>query len=196
MFFKRKASKVAAATVERAAPSVNPAASATRPAAPPPNPAIQSDGELDVRALGRALWRRKRAIILPALIVAVLPAVAVEVVPPKYKSSAAILYEGRENIFLRPDVNKTTGDSGLADDAALTSQVQLVLSRELALDVIRKLKLNELPEFDPLVGGIPPWKSALIMLGVARNPMRMTPEERCSRPITTSSPRSRSSARG
>ena len=99
-------------------------------------------------------------------------------ISPKYKSSATILYEGRENIFLRPDISKATPEPGPADDAALTSQVQLVLSRELALDVIKKLKLNELPEFDPLVGGIPPWKYALILMGVARNPMKMTAEER------------------
>ena len=61
MFFKRKSSKVAAATVERAAPVVEPKTPAVEPAAPPPKPAIDAVGKLDVRALGRALWRRKRA---------------------------------------------------------------------------------------------------------------------------------------
>ena len=171
MLFKRKAAKVAAPVVQRAMPAI-------APAAPTARPAVGADGDLDVRSLGRALWRRKVAIILPTIIVAVLTAVAVEVVTPKYKSSANILYEGRENIFLRPDVDKATGDRALADAEALTSQVQLVLSRELALDVIKKLRLNELPEFDPLISGIPPWKQVLILLGVSRNPMRMTPEER------------------
>jgi polysaccharide biosynthesis transport protein len=171
MFFRRKAARTAQAT-QAAAAAVR---SAPRPA---PNPAPDQEGELDVRALGRALWRRKRAIILPTIIITVLTAVAVEVVTPKYKSSATILFDGRENIFLRPDVDRANVDRGPADEAALTSQVQLVLSRELALEVINKLKLNELPEFDPLVSGIPPWKYALIMVGAARNPMRMTAEER------------------
>jgi len=171
MLFKRKAAKAAA-------PAVEPAVPAVAPAAPTARPAVDADGELDVRSLGRALWRRKRAIILPTIIVAVLTAVTVEVVTPKYKSSANLLYEGRENIFLRPEVDKAVGDRALADLEALTSQVQLVLSRELALDVIKKLRLNELPEFDPLISGIPPWKQVLILLGVSRNPMRMTPEER------------------
>src|SRR5579871_2046444 len=170
MLFKRKSAMPAAAAVEPTAP--------VAPAAPVARPAPDTDGELDVRALGRALWRRKRAIILPTLIVAILAAVVVEVITPKYKSSATILFEGRENIFLRPDVDKATADRGPADEQALTSQVQLVLSRELALKVISELKLNELPEFDPLIKGISPWKYALIMLGVVRNPMRMTPEER------------------
>ena len=175
MLFRRKSAKVAAATVERAAPAREPQAQA---AGSPVKPAVDADGELDIRSLGRALWRRKRAIIIPTLIVAALTAVAVEVVTPKYKSSATILFEGRENIFLRPDAEKTTVATGLADMEALTSQVQLLLSRELARQVIAKLKLYELPEFDPLVRGIPPWKYALILAHVVRNPMRMTPEER------------------
>src|SRR5215470_4828273 len=134
MLFRRKAAKVAA-------PAVEPAITALEPAPPPARPAVDADGDLDIRSLGRALWRRKRAIILPTIIVAVLTAVAVEVVTPKYKSSATILYEGRENIFLRPEVDKAAGDRALADAEALASQVQLVLSRELALDVIKKLKL-------------------------------------------------------
>ena len=146
--------------------------------APSARPALDPEGELDVRTLGRALWRRKGAIILPTLVVAILTAGAVQVITPKYKSSATILFEGRENIFLRPDAEKQMAERGLADAEALTSQVQLVLSRELALDVIKKLKLNELPEFDPLVAGLSPLKSALVLIGVSRNPLRMTPEER------------------
>src|ERR1051326_7067239 len=128
MLFKRKAAKAGAPGAGPAAPAVP----AVAPAAPTARPAVDADGELDVRSLGRALWRRKRAIILPTIIVAVLTAVTVEVVTPKYKSSANLLYEGRENIFLRPEVDKAVGDRALADLEALTSQVQLVLSRELA----------------------------------------------------------------
>src|SRR4051812_47580884 len=122
MLFRRKSAKVSAATVERAAPGREPQAQV----GPTPRPAVDADGELDIRSLGRALWRRKRAIIIPTLIVAALTGVAVEVVTPKYKSSATILFEGRENIFLRPDAEKTMADRGLADLEALTSQVQLV----------------------------------------------------------------------
>ena len=159
--------QVAAAPIARPAP---------RKAAPPP--AVDADGELDARMLGGALWRRKWAIIIPTIVVAVLTAVVVHVITPQYKSTASILFDGRENIFLRPDAEKTTVDRGPADLEALTSQVQLVMSRELALDVIQKLKLNELPEFDPVLKGISPLKYIAVMLGVVRNPLRMTPEER------------------
>ena len=60
----------------------------------------------------------------------------------------------------------------------MTSQVQLILSRDLASEVIDKLKLGERPEFDPAIAGISPLKKVLGIIGVIKNPMRMTPEER------------------
>ncbi len=53
-----------------------------------------------------------------------------------------------------------------------------MLSRDVARDVIRKLNLNELPEFDPVLKGISPLKYALVTAGVSRDPLRMTPAER------------------
>ena len=53
-----------------------------------------ADGELDTRVIGRALLRHKRWIIGPTLLVAVLTAVTVNLLTPKYKSEARILYDG------------------------------------------------------------------------------------------------------
>jgi uncharacterized protein involved in exopolysaccharide biosynthesis/Mrp family chromosome partitioning ATPase len=140
-------------------------------------PAAVYDGDLDVRRLGQALWRRKLWIIVPTILAAAIATVGVNVVTPKYKSEARILYDGRENIFLRPDVDKANLDRSL-DQEALASQVQLLLSRQLARDVIVKLKLNEQPEFDPVLRGISPLSLLLVSAGIARDPMRMTPDER------------------
>ena len=57
-------------------------------------------------------------------------------------------------MFLRPDADKDIIDRGIVDPEAVTSQAQLMLSRDLAAEVITKLKLNELPEFDPALGGV------------------------------------------
>ena len=35
----------------------------------------------------------------------------------------------------------------------MSSQVQLILSRDLAREIIKKLKLAERPEFDPVLRG-------------------------------------------
>ncbi len=65
-----------------------------------------------------------------------------------------MLIETRENIFLRPDAEKNALERGATvDQEAVTSQVQLILSRDVARVVIKKLKLAERPEFDPVLRG-------------------------------------------
>jgi len=135
-------------------------------------------GELDLRAVGRMIWARKWWVIGPTLLVAIITAIGVNLITPRYKSEARILYDGRENVFLRPQAEHTASERVAADQEALTSQVQLILSRELALQVIDQLKLGGLPEFDPLIKGLSPLKRALVVLGIARNPELMTKEER------------------
>ena len=53
-----------------------------------------------------------------------------------------------------------------------------MMSREVAGDVITELELNKLPEFDPAIGGLSQWKSLLAFVGIIKNPLSMTPEER------------------
>lgn len=135
-------------------------------------------GELDLRAIGRTIAARKWWIIGPTLLVAIITAIGVNLITPRYKSEARILYDGRENVFLRPQAERPATERIVADQEALASQVQLILSRELALQVIDQLNLAKLPEFDPLIKGLSPLKRALVLLGISRNPERMSLEER------------------
>jgi polysaccharide biosynthesis transport protein len=136
------------------------------------------DADLDFASLGAALWRARYAILRPTLIVALLTFGVVMLIPPKYQSEARVLIVGRDNVFLRPDADKDVLDRGTIDQDTITSQAQLMMSREVANDVITKLELNKLPEFDPAVGGLSAWKSLLAFVGIIKNPLRMTPEER------------------
>ena len=122
---------------------------AFRPAIHKPDAAFES-GDLDLRALGQALLRNKNWIIVPTLVAAALSIAAVNLVTPRYKSEARILIDGRENVFLRPNGERNEERTAL-DAEAVTSQVQLLLSRDLASEIIRKNKLAELPEFDPVL---------------------------------------------
>jgi succinoglycan biosynthesis transport protein ExoP len=137
----------------------------------------EAEGELDLRALGRAILSRKWTILIPTFLVAVLAIAAVQLATPKYRAESRVLFDGRENIFLRLDADKQL-DRGPVDEQAVTSQVQLVLSRELANEVIKKLKLAELPEFDPVLNGVSLFKTVLAFVGIGKDPLRMTPEER------------------
>ena len=146
-----------------------------------PRPSLRGqfiDADFDLSGLGAALWRKRNSILRPTIVVALIAFAVVMLIPPKYQSESRVLVIGRDNVFLRPDADKDVIDRGIVDPEAVTSQAQLILSRDLASEVIAKLKLNELPEFDPALGGVSLIKSLLGFVGIIKNPMRMTPEER------------------
>lgn len=136
------------------------------------------ESQFDFPALGTALWRSKWKIILPTLLVALATLAVVQFIPAKYQSEARVLIEDRSNVFLRPDADRDINNPNTVDDETVTSQVQLVLSRDLARAVIAKLQLGKRPEFDPALNGISPIKAVLGRLGLIRDPLQMTPEER------------------
>ncbi|MGY8663740.1 exopolysaccharide transport family protein [Bradyrhizobium sp. UFLA05-109] len=160
------------AVIERALhkPEPRPAAAVAR--------AQAEAGDIDLHALGAALKRRRGFIILPTVLALVLALAGVNLVTPRYKSEARILIDGRENVFLRPSSDRSTEERQALDAEAVTSQVQLVLSRDLAREIIKKNKLAERPEFDPVLQGVSPLKSLAALFGIGRDPFSMTPEER------------------
>jgi uncharacterized protein involved in exopolysaccharide biosynthesis len=143
--------------------------------APPVSPA--PSGDLDLHELGQALKRRRSWIVVPTVLAFAVSLAAVNTVTPRYKSEARILIDGRENVFLRPSGERNEERSAL-DAEAVTSQVQLLLSRDLAREIIKKNKLAGRPEFDPVLQGFSPAKSLLALFGIGRDPFALTPEER------------------
>ncbi len=158
------------------APTSAPAPVAYKPATATAT-AVADSGDLDLRTLGQALVKKRGWVIVPTVLALVFSVVAVNLITPRYKSEARILIDGRENVFLRANADRTEERAAL-DAEAVTSQVQLVLSRELAREVIAKNKLAERPEFDPVLSGVSPLKSLAAMIGIGRDPFAMTPEER------------------
>ena len=126
-------------------------------ASSPSRPSLRGqfvDADFDLAGFGALLWQKRFSILRPTIIVALLTLGVVLMIPPKYQSEARVLVIGRDNIYLRPDADKDIIDRGVVDQEAVTSQAQLILSRDLASEVIAKLKLNELPEFDPALRDI------------------------------------------
>ncbi|MFZ5736243.1 MAG: GumC family protein [Pseudomonadota bacterium] len=204
--FWRRNTEAKATAANTPAPEREPQASTTTPSADPvsdaprpvPKPAIRqaifkrpptravpldrppqppADGDIDVRLIGQALARKKHLIIAPTLLALVVSLAIVNLITPRYKSEARILIDGRENSFLRPSGERDEQRNAI-DPEAVTSQVQLLLSRDLALEIIKKNKLAERPEFDPVLKGINPIKSLLALIGIGRDPFAMSPEER------------------
>ncbi|WP_342740750.1 exopolysaccharide transport family protein [Bradyrhizobium sp. B117] len=172
-----KAEAKAEAKVAEAAPEVEANRIEAKPAPVAPKQVPVESGDIDLHALGAALARKRGWIIVPTVLALVASIAAVNLVTPRYKSEARILIDGRENVFLRPNSDRAEERQAL-DAEAVTSQVQLVLSRDLAREIIKKNKLAERPEFDPVLQGISPLKSLAALVGIGRDPFSMTPEER------------------
>ncbi len=135
-------------------------------------------GEPDMRGLGRVLWTKKAKILGITLLSAGVAYAVVNSMTPRYRSESRLLLEARENVFLRAEADKNGGDRNTIDPEAVTSQIQLVLSRDLAREAIKKLKLAEQPEFDPAVAGTSLLKSVIGLFGLGRDPSTLSPEER------------------
>jgi succinoglycan biosynthesis transport protein ExoP len=157
MLFRRKSSTAAAP-----APAIAPMAYDTEP---------------DLQGLGRLLWQKKTRILGLTLLAGGVAFLVVNAITPRYQSESRLLLEARENVFLRAEADKT-GERATIDPEAVTSQLQLVLSRDLARDVIKKEKLADNPEFDPSNGGLATLRAILGRLGIGRDISTMSPEER------------------
>ncbi|MDR4305328.1 hypothetical protein IHQ68_01660 [Chelatococcus sambhunathii] len=102
-------------------------------------------GEVDLRALGRGIWRRKLWIIGPTLLAALAAVAFVQLSAPYYRSSAMILIENREGAA--PRSGSAERDTPLPDEQAVVSQVQLIQSRDLVRSVVSAAELDKAPEF-------------------------------------------------
>ena len=162
MFFRKK-SKVEAPQAPIMLAPVTPVA-----------PAL--DGETDMRGLGRAVWQKKGRILAVTLIVTAAAFVVVNAITPQYRSESRVLLEARENVFLRAAADKNGGDRNTIDPEAVASQIQVVLSRDLARDVIQKQKLADNPEFER--GAQSPISGLLNLFGIGRDRSKMSREER------------------
>ncbi|CAA2106280.1 hypothetical protein MBUL_03602 [Methylobacterium bullatum] len=141
------------------------------------DPIPQRDEGLGLSQLAGVLARSWRWIVLPTLAAGIGAIVFVQVVPPRYTGEAKILLESRDASFARTAQER--GEQPLAiDEQAVASQVQVVMSRDIAREAIRRLHLVGNAEFDPEVDGIGPVQRVLMMIGLGRNPMERAPEDR------------------
>ena len=141
----------------------------------PTAPADLADGQFDLSGLARTIWRRKRWIIIPTILAGIAAAAFVTIVTPMYRSQALVLIENRETAYNRPEGGERSAGER-PDPEAIQSQVQLALSRDLAREVVRDLKLAQRPEFNPS-SGLSPVSAILRLVGLARDGSR-TFEER------------------
>ena len=134
-------------------------------------------GHLNLRDLAPCVWRKKWRVLIPTALSPCSPPSAVNAVTPRYKSEARVLVEARENVSCGRMPRDANERGTTIDQEAVTSQVQFILSRDLAREIITELQLAEQPEFDPLLAGSASGVRSR-HAGIVKNPRDMTPEER------------------
>ncbi len=133
--------------------------------------------ELDLSTLGRTVSARRWWIIGPTLLCFIGALLFVSFVQPRYTAESKVLVENGENYFTRPDRTDPLTTT-LPDDEAVQSQIQLIQSRDIARAAIRRLDLKGNPEFDPMARGLDPVSRLLVLLGLQRDPIASSPEDR------------------
>ena len=115
----------------------------------------QAYSEASLTDIGRALRRRWRWIVFPTLLAFVASTLFVFTATPRYTGEAKILLQASDTSFTRPGPNdRVIEQPAQIDEQAVASQVQVVLSRDLAREAIKRLGLVGNEEFDPIAAGI------------------------------------------
>lgn len=132
---------------------------------------------LDLSALWSAIRRRRLWIVVPTLAVLVISFLAVNIVTPRYTGEARLLLESRGSFFTLPG-QALPDAAGQFDAEAVQSQVQVIMSRDLAREAIRRIGLVGNSEFDSGVGALSSLRKLAVMVGLAAHPADRSPEER------------------
>ena len=104
--------------------------------------------DIDIQALGRALWRAKGWILGLAIGGGIATFIVLSMMRPLYTSEARILIQDDESSFTRPASEQGADTQQRAlDEQAVQSQVQVLTSRDLAVEVVKALDLTNNPDF-------------------------------------------------
>lgn len=138
----------------------------------------ESRGEmLDLSALWAAIKRRRMWIIGPTVAVFGLSFVAVNLISPRYTGEARILLENRGGFFTLPG-QASPDSTGQFDAEAVQSQVQLIMSRDLAREAIKRIGLVGNSEFDSGAGALNALRKVGVLVGLGGHPADRSPEDR------------------
>ena len=100
----------------------------------------------DLFAIIGRLWKRKLLILCLTVLIAAPIVLVIRGLTPWYRAEGQVMVEDRRTqVILVPDVRT---DRPLQEDSIL-SEAQVLLSRDLAREVVKKLDLADDPEFNP-----------------------------------------------
>lgn len=122
------------------------------------------DQRMDAGGLLRAVWVRMPRIVLVTVLLLAATFAILLFVPKTYESSASLLVEARESSYTRSTTD-TASSSGSAvnSEALISSQIELIKSRDLLLEVVKSQGLEQKDEFRST--GFNPLNAVLSLMG-------------------------------
>jgi polysaccharide biosynthesis transport protein len=131
---------------------------------------------VDLRDVLSGLWRRKRAMAITTLMATLIGLAFAFSATPRYTAESRVIVDKFDTAFSRSD---------RADDSArdiseqlVTSQVEVLRSRDIAKRVVDALDLVDIPEFSGRGVPVSPITRILAPLGFIADPRKKTPEQR------------------
>ncbi len=106
------------------------------------------DMRMDAAGLLRAVWVRLPRILLVTALLLAVTFTFLMFVPKAYESSASLLVEPRESTYTRSATEPaSSAASSVNTEALISSQIELIKSRDLLLEVVDSQNLRSVPEF-------------------------------------------------
>jgi uncharacterized protein involved in exopolysaccharide biosynthesis len=136
------------------------------------------EGEIESAQLLRAVFAKRWTILGCTLAAFGAALIFVSLVAARYSADARLLLEIQDSFLPRAEKGEAKSDVAPLDPEAVQSQIELIKSRDLARRVIKTLALSGNEEFDPLARGVGLLTRALAALGLARDPIGASPEDR------------------
>ena len=124
---------------------------------------------IDLARLYRALMARKRWIIIPTAAAFLLSLAYVETTAPRYTGVAKVLIVNQEGYFTQPD-KAVIQQAPELDAEAIASEVEGVMTAQVAQKLVERLNLASNPEYNPELGFLSSLKARLFGPGAPGAP--------------------------
>ena len=136
---------------------------------------LSAIGVVDVM---RGVARHKLLILSVGLFSFAISAGLINMIVPTYSTQSQVLIENMETPFDRVQANdRQPAAAAGVDDRVVASQMAVLKSADLGRRVVASLKLNERPDFNPLLRGIGMLTRLKIKFGFSDDPTLKSPEQ-------------------
>jgi polysaccharide biosynthesis transport protein len=131
---------------------------------------------VDLRDVLSGLWRRKRTLAITTLVAGLAGAAFAFSATPRYTAEARVIVDKFDTAFSRSD--RADDNARDISEQLVTSQVEVLRSRDIAKRVVDTLHLADTPEFSGRGVPVPLVTRFLAALGLMSDPRKKTPEQR------------------